>query len=200
MTDLEVLDASGSRKDCRQFESGTRGSRNRGRAALMLLACAALTAPFLRPPRPILLWNATASATTGLYRVTAPGRPRLGETVVAWAPPWARRLAAERNYLPITVPLVKPVAATAGDRVCAVGEQILINGRISVTRRSHDPGGRPMPWWNGCKALQPGELFLLSPTVIQAFDGRYFGITRRAELIGRAKLLWAEPTKGSNDG
>ena len=47
---------------------------------------------------------------------------------------------------------------------------------------------------------RPGDLFLLSPAVIQAFDGRYFGVTRRAELIGGAKLLWAEPAKGSNDG
>jgi len=120
--------------------------------------------------------------------------------VVAWAPGWARRLAAARGYLPATVPLVKPVAAAAGDRVCAKGSRILVNGHVAAVRRLHDMKGRPMPWWHGCRRLPRGELFLLSAGVGGAFDGRYFGVTRAGELIGRARLLWAEPAKGPNDG
>jgi type IV secretory pathway protease TraF len=33
-----------------------------------------------------------------------------------------------------------------------------------------------------------------------AFDGRYFGVTRRDELLGKARLLWAKAAKGSTRG
>jgi type IV secretory pathway protease TraF len=57
-----------------------------------------------------------------------------------------------------------------------------------------------MPWWSGCRRLERGELFLLSPAGPLAFDGRYFGVTRPLELIGKAHLLWAKPAKGPSDG
>src|SRR5690348_16293175 len=70
-----------------------------------------------------LVWNASASAPIGLYwRVD--GRPERGDLVLAWAPIWARRLADERHYLPLSVPLVKRVAAISGDVVCATGREI----------------------------------------------------------------------------
>jgi type IV secretory pathway protease TraF len=86
---------------------------------------------------------------------------------------------------------VKPVAAVAGDRVCAAGNRIFVNGRAAAVRRSHDPSGRTMPRWQGCRRLRQRELFLLSPGVAQAFDGRYFGVTRSEEVVGQARLLWA---------
>jgi len=63
---------------------------------------------------------------------------------------------------------VKPVAAIAGDRVCALGRAILINDRLAAMRRRTDPSGRPMPWCTGCRLLGPGELFLLSGAVPEA--------------------------------
>jgi type IV secretory pathway protease TraF len=114
-----------------------------------------------------------------------------GEMVVASPPAEARRLGAERHYLPSNVPLVKRVAAVGGDRVCAVGEAVFVNGRLETLRRSKDPSGRAMPWWTGCEELAEGDLFLLTPDVPEAFDGRYFGISRRHQIIGRARLLWA---------
>ena len=157
---------------------------------LASLVCAAACGSLSGRPRPLLLWNASPSSPPGLYRVTSTGTPRRGDMVVAWAPRRARALAAARGYLPADVPLLKPVAALAGDRVCAVGKRILVNGRPAAVRRPRDPAGRPMPSWSGCRVLGAGELFLLSAGVPLAFDGRYFGVTRRAEAIGRAKLLW----------
>jgi conjugative transfer signal peptidase TraF len=151
----------------------------------------ALTSTLLIAPRPALVWNASVSSVPGLYGVTPPGRVRAGDIVIAWPPPPARRLAAARFYLPSTVPLVKPVAAVAGDRVCAMRERIFVNGRAAAVRRARDPSGRPMPWWSGCRLLGPGELFLLSAHVGEAFDGRYFGVTRASEVLGKARLLWA---------
>ena len=62
--------------------------------------------------------------------------------VIAWAPAEARRLGAERHYLPSNVPLVKRVAAVAGDRVCAAGEAVFVNGRLATLRRAQ---GRRRP-------------------------------------------------------
>ncbi len=61
---------------------------------------------------PSFVWNASASAPLGLYRVeqtkAALGK---GDLVLAWAPESAHRLAAERGYLPESVPLTKRIAA-----------------------------------------------------------------------------------------
>lgn len=154
------------------------------------LACFwATVATLVLPPAPRLVWNASDSAPRGLYRVfpgVAPGR---GDMVVAWAPePW-RSLAAERHYLPSNVPLVKRVAAIAGDRACAIGPAILVDGRKVATRSARDGRGRAMPWWQGCRTLAAGEYLLLMDAAA-SFDGRYFGISRQDQLIGKARQLW----------
>ena len=92
--------------------------------------------------------------------------------------------------VPADVPLGKRVAATGGARVCAIGNRIIVNGKRIAERRSIDPSGRRLPWWSGCRLLQAGEIFLLSPGSSEAFDGRYFGATRASEVIGSGKLLW----------
>ncbi|MFL6736674.1 MAG: S26 family signal peptidase [Sphingomonas sp.] len=148
-----------------------------------------LAGTVLHHPRPMLVWNASASSPPGLYAIGAPSF-RSGERALAWAPAAARRLAAERHYLPSTVPLVKRVGAVAGDRVCAKGSLVFVNGRPAAVRVKRDPSGRAMPWWSGCRQLQRGELFLFSQGVPGAFDGRYFGITRASEVIGSARLIW----------
>lgn len=165
-----------------------------------LIVSAALGVSLLWRPRPLLLWNASASSTVGLYLVTSPARPSVGDMVIAWPPAAARRLAAARGYLPSNVPLVKRAGAVPGDRVCARGDRIYVNGRLAAARRSRDPSGRRMPWWSGCQILRSGELFLLSPGMPNAFDGRYFGATRRDELVGKARLVWAKPARGPNHG
>jgi type IV secretory pathway protease TraF len=110
--------------------------------------------------------------------------------VVAWPPGPARGLAAERHYLPARVPLVKRAAALSGTRVCARGKNLFVNGRRAAVRRRRDPAGRLLPWWSGCALLGSGDVLLLSPGVPDAFDGRYFGVTRLSEILGKARLLW----------
>jgi conjugative transfer signal peptidase TraF len=159
-------------------------------AAAAGFAAAASCATLLWPPRPLLLWNGSASSPVGLYRVAPPGPVSAGETVVAWPPPAARALAAERRYLPSGVPLVKRVAGVAGDRVCAVGSSVFVNGQVAAERRSEDRLGRPLPSWTGCRDLGEGELFLLIPDASGSFDGRYFGVTATQDVVGRARLIW----------
>lgn len=158
--------------------------------ALAGLVAAPVAASAYQKVPTLLVWNASASAPTGLYAVSRSGPVRPGDMVIAWAPGQARSLAASRRYLPANIPLVKRVAATQRDRVCAHGPEIWINGRLAAARLETDPSGRAMPWWAGCRSLRPGDVFLLMDSPL-SFDGRYFGITRESDLVGRAKLLWA---------
>jgi conjugative transfer signal peptidase TraF len=160
-------------------------------AAAASFAAAALLATLLWPPRPLLLWNASASSPVGLYQVVGLGQVEPGTSVVAWPPEEARQLAEERSYIPSGVPLVKRVAAVAGDRVCAIGEAVFVNGNIAAVRRNVDKLGRPLPWWTGCHDLREGDLFLLMSEAPGSFDGRYFGITRKRDVVGEARILWA---------
>lgn len=179
-------------EEIRRRRLARRASRLRTAAtASLAIAMTALAATLIWPPRPRLVWNASESSPPGLYLVAPPGQVGPGDMVIAWAPAEARRLGAERHYLPSNVPLVKRVAAVGGDRVCAAGESVFVNGRLETLRRARDGAGRPMPWWNGCEDLRDGDLFLLTPSVPDSFDGRYFGITRAPEVVGSARLIWA---------
>ena len=160
------------------------------------VALICLTTAF--PPSPRLVWNASASAPLGLYAVSPGASIDAGDMVVARAPqPW-RMLAAQRRYIPANVPLVKRVAAVAGDEVCAVGADVFINAKWVTERRIADALGRQMLWWNGCVRLRGHQLFLLMPGSPASFDGRYFGVTEGADVTGKVRLLWAKPTQGSN--
>ena len=168
----------------------SRRRRRLGIAALIGCATVPLAASILWNPPTLLVWNPSASAPVGLYRVAAGAPVRRGDMVVAWTPDPARNLAARRHYLPANVPLVKRVAAVAGDRVCAVGSILSINGRRVAVRHASDAAGRPMPWWSGCRLLREQESFLLMDNPL-SFDGRYFGLTRSGDILGPAELLWA---------
>ncbi|MBN2973551.1 S26 family signal peptidase [Roseomonas aeriglobus] len=154
-----------------------------GGGIVILLASAAL------PPAPRLVWNASASAPVGLYGVSPGAAVDPGDMVIARVPEPFRRLAAERRYLPMNVPLVKRVTAIAGDEICALGQEIFVNGRWTAERRVADGQGRPMPAWSGCTRLRGGQLFVLMDNPA-SFDGRYFGATEGRDVIGKARLLW----------
>lgn len=141
------------------------------------------------PPTPRLVWNASGSTPIGLYAVTPRAWADLGDLVVASPPERYRGLAADRRYLPSNVPLLKRVAAYGGDKVCARGQQISINGRPVARRRERDGKGRTMPTWSGCIRLHGRQLFLLNDNPA-SFDGRYFGVTEGKDIIGKARLLW----------
>lgn len=170
------------------------------RTAIVAAGIALVGLTMVFPPAPRLVWNASASAPIGLYGVS-PGAPvEVGDMVIARVPdPW-RILAAQRGYIPANVPLVKRVAAAAGDEVCAFGKAIYVNGNWLAARRDTDARGRAMPWWDGCARLRGRQLFLLMPGGPASFDGRYFGVTEGAQVIGKARLLWAEPTRNASDG
>lgn len=155
-----------------------------GLAGLALIGFAALADPASR-----LVWNATASVPLGFYyRVS--GEVRRGDLVLARPPAEAAHLAAERGYLPAGVPLIKRIAALAGDEICGLGASVTINGQVAAVRLAADAWGRTLPAWQGCRRLGAGEVFLLMEGVSGSFDGRYFGPVSVSAVIGRLVPLW----------
>jgi len=166
--------------------------RRRGRAATLtisLLGSVALAVPSVAKPVPVLVYNASASAPLGFYRLIR-GAPHRSDFVLARLPSEAARLAAERDYIPASVPVVKRVAALAGDLVCADSGIVVINGRAVATTLLIDHDGRPLPAWKGCRPLAGDEVFLLMEGVPASFDGRYFGPVSTTAIIGELVPLW----------
>jgi conjugative transfer signal peptidase TraF len=142
------------------------------------------------PRRAFFVWNATASAPVGLYRVTHGRALSRGDLVLALPTPPLAAFADARGYLPRGVPLVKRIAAVAGDDVCARGNAVFIDGRLAAARLAADLEGRPLPAWSGCRTLRSGEVFLLMAKVRSSFDGRYFGPTQVSQIIGKLDPVW----------
>ena len=182
-----------------------RSPRARLRARIVLAclsACglAALAWASFVQPLPRLIYNPSDSVAVGWYRVDPLGRgtgslPRplsVGSIVLTTLPPEAAALAAQRGYLPARVPLLKRVGAVAPQEVCTAGGVVRIDGLPSATVLPADRWGRPLPSWQQCRRLEPGELFLLSTTNPASFDSRYFGPVRASDVIGVAHPVWLE--------
>ena len=164
----------------------TSRDRKQGRVTLALtLIAASLIALSVRQKVPAVVYNPSPSAPLGYYR-TLPATPlKRGDWVLVEAPDFARRLADARGYLPANVPMIKAVAALNGDRVCADGNRITINGMVAAMRLRIDHRGRPLPWWTGCLTLGRGEIFVLNKAALSSFDGRYFGPMSRHSVLAR---------------
>ena len=107
-------------------------TRTRRAPVLALQAGAILALVGQTHARPVLVWNATASAPVGLYSVQPDAHPRPGELVVVHADPVLAAWMVNRGYIGRGVPLVKRVAATAGARVCRAGVPVRIDGRAAA--------------------------------------------------------------------
>lgn len=143
----------------------------------------------------VLVWNASASAPIGLYRVEPTGAPRAGERVLVRPRGAVAAFLDQRDYVPAGVPLIKTIAALAPARVCRRGLIVTIDGQIAAEARAFDSLGRPLPAWSGCRTLAQGEVFLLTAEAPDSFDGRYFGPTPIEEVAGRVVPIWVrDPT------
>lgn len=172
---------------------GSRLRQNRARKAIAIAALGLGLIGFTAfvKPSPWLVWNASASAPVGLYRVGF-AVPARGDLVLVRPPESVADLAENRGYLPRNVPLVKCLAALPGEHVCASKDAIIIGGEIVARRLETDAQGRPLPRWNECGKLEDGEVFLLGGDAPASFDSRYFGPVPVANVVGRLVPLWTE--------
>lgn len=152
-------------------------------------AAALFTASFVAvvwlKPAPRLLWNASASAPIGLYRLDVGARPRLGDLVAIDPPPALAIYLSRRGYLPRGVPLLKRVAALPGSLVCRSGAFVTIDGAGVARALARDGADRPLPDWRGCRIVGAHETFLIN-AARGSLDGRYFGPIPASGLIGTA--------------
>jgi conjugative transfer signal peptidase TraF len=161
-----------------------------------LLALGAIGFSSFADPTPRLIWNASASAPIGLYRLDPDAPLALGARVAYRPTPDQARLFAQRHYLPAGLPLLKPVAAVAPSRVCRDGDALSIDGRLVAQARRSDGAGRPLPTWSGCRSLTPETVFLMAAETPDSLDGRYLGPVRRDRILGSVTPLWIrEPVR-----
>jgi conjugative transfer signal peptidase TraF len=144
--------------------------------------------------------NATASMPRGLWRVWPPEPVERGEIVTVCPPDCAAiREAARRGYIATGFcpggyePLVKPVAAVAGDVVTVTLQGIAVNGRplTNTAQLARDEAGRTLhPVVARAYRVAPGTVWLLSGHDPRSFDSRYFGPVPVANVTGVARPLW----------
>ena len=176
-------------------------ARRRRRLLRLLVAAVAILAACASAiivTRAAGLWvNATPSMPEGLYRLSRPGsEPIARGTVVAICPSaGVLAIAVPRHYLepgscPGNVePLLKHIAAVAGDRVDVSDRGIAVNGTpLAHSRRfTRDCGGRPLSQIPaGRYTIAPHSVWLYAP-VDRSWDSRYYGPQPAAGIIGIAR-------------
>src|SRR3546814_6787792 len=97
------------------------------------------------------------------------------------------------GYLPLGVPLIKPVAALPGQHVCRNGVAITIDGKPVGAAREQDRMHRPLPVWEGCRVVAPDEIFFMNADRSDSLDGRYFGRSEEhtSELQSLMRISYA---------
>ena len=143
-----------------------------------------------------LHFNFTPSMPLGIYRLTPIPKSGIqrGMFVVVCAPPVAAELGRRRGYLAAgrcptaAEPLLKVVAAVAGDSVTVSANGVAVNGCLLPHSRalSHDAAGRRLsPWPQGHFQLRRGELWLYAAND-RSWDSRYWGPISVAAVSARA--------------
>lgn len=158
---------------------------------LTMATAATMLATTIGPkPAPWLVWNASASVPIGLYQVTPATHLSVTDLVVALPPASLAAMLAEEGYLPRGVPLIKRVLALPGQTVCRTGVYITVDNILMGDAREKDHNGRPLPTWQGCRAVALDHVFLMNWDEPNSLDGRYFGMLPLASVVGRAEPLW----------
>ncbi len=147
--------------------------------------------------------NTTPSLPKGLYRLYALHRPlQRGDIVLTCASPMQANVneAIQRGYISSfgdcpgnVVPIMKPIAALAGDSLSVANDGIWVNGRYLPRSRSmrQDSNGRALhPMHPGYYRVQPGTVWLVSSYYERSFDSRYFGPVKLSSIQGVANPVW----------
>lgn len=150
----------------------------------------ALAWPSVRSTDPRVVYNPSDSVSRGWYRIGPPESLHVGGIVLVALPADVAKLASQRGYLPDGIPLLKRIGAMPPQTVCIENWIVSVDDMPVATALAADREGRHMPVWQHCRALEAGEMFVLSSTNPASFDSRYFGPVRTSAVIGNAQPLW----------
>jgi conjugative transfer signal peptidase TraF len=159
-------------------------------ALLAGLGLAALAWPLAHIPTVQIVYNPSDSVPPGWYHIVPATSLHVGSIVLVTLPADIAALAAQRGYLTERIPLLKRVGALAPQQVC-IAQHIVRIDSVAVANVLHaDSQARTLPFWQQCRRLREGELFLLSVTHPASFDSRYFGPVPATAVLGSAQPLW----------
>ena len=113
-----------------------------------------------------LVWNVSASAPIGLYRIEPAVHLDVPDLVAVMPPEPLDDFMVERGYIGRDVPILKRVLGLPGQRICRIGRTITVDGIAMGEARDRDRLDRPLPVWSGCRTVADDELFLHIPDVI----------------------------------
>ena len=141
-----------------------------------------------------LRFNFTSSMPLGFYRLTSVASAAIhrGMIIAVCAPPSAVELGRHRGYLSVgscsgeSEPLLKTVAAVAGDTVIVTANGIAVNGQLLLNSKplSRDSSGRPLRHWPSASyQISPGSIWLYA-NAEKSWDSRYFGPTPIRNVVG----------------
>jgi conjugative transfer signal peptidase TraF len=140
---------------------------------------------------------ASNSLPPGLYRIVSAGK---GSDLLICPTRVAEQVSIEREYRVKSfgcgdgyAPLLKPIAARAGDTVTLSEAGVAVNGKLLQNSKQYpkDGIGRLMPLVPlGTYAVLPGTVWVISSYNRFSFDSRYFGPVNLDEKVRYAKLFW----------
>lgn len=142
--------------------------------------------------------NLSASMPYGLWWVSDSAAPGRGDYVTLCLPGEPGRVALTRGYIgrgdcpDEAEPLLKPVAAVAGDVVTVTAGGIRVNGEPLANSAPfrNDTEGRPMTAFPaGEYAVDAGMVWVVAGHDPRSYDSRYFGPVATAAITGTARAL-----------
>jgi type IV secretory pathway protease TraF len=139
---------------------------------------------------PVVVWNTTSSAPLGFWLIERHASLGRGDWAVIQPDPRTAHWLADRRYLRVGALLIKSVAAVEGQTICRQSHVVTVDGKPAAFALEADRWRRALPMWAGCRTLRPGELFLINADPY-SLDGRYLGVTRVRQVVGRATLIWS---------
>jgi conjugative transfer signal peptidase TraF len=160
---------------------------------LLILALIPPVVTFLAFDAAELRINTSESLPVGLYRVAPTG------AFVEFCPD-DHGLSAQRHYRARgacpdgAAPLLKPVAAGAGNEIALSSVGIAVNGKLlsNTAPLSRDSEGQPLLHWPyGTYITAAGTLWVASTYDSRSYDSRYFGPIREGSVRARLERVIA---------
>lgn len=146
--------------------------------------------------------NTSPSVPVGLWLLEQPAGIGRGQ-VVAICPPAsppflearARGYFVDGDCSSGTEPLLKPIAAVAGDTVEVTGRAVVVNGQplANSAPLAADGAGRPMPAVRHVHQVPAGMVWVVSSHHAGSFDSRYFGPLPVSAIQAAARPVWVRP-------